>query len=213
MSWFYYAGRVGMKILLHLLTDYQVRGRENVPGRGPVLVVANHLNMADPPLLGVSLGRRTVFMAKEELFRSRLSGYFIRSFGAFPVHRGRIPVKAFRQASEALAGGLALVMFPEGARSKDARLQRAYPGPALIAFDNNVPVLPVGITGTEKIAGKSWILRRPRIMVNIGRAFYPPPNSNKMTKEELSHFTDSIMEHIAELLPPEYRGNDTGKEN
>ena len=213
MPWFYYVGRVMMRILLLLLTDWQVRGSENVPRQGPLLVVANHLNLADPPLLGVSLGRKAIFMAKEELFRSRFSGYFIRSFGAFPVHRGRVDKKAFRQANQILAEGLALLMFPEGTRSKNAQLQPAFPGSALIARSNSTPILPVGITGTENIKGVAWLLRRPQITVNIGQPFYPPPHSSELTKVKLAELTNSIMEHIAELLPPKYRGNYTGKRN
>ncbi len=206
MSWFYYMGRVMVKVLL-LLTRCQVRGRENVPSQGPLLIVANHLNLADPPLLSVSISRKVVFMAKEELFRSRFSSYFIRGFGAFPVHRGRLDRKALRQADRIFDDGLALIMFPEGTRSKNAQLQPAFSGSALIASHSRVPILPVGIIGTEKIKGVFWMLRRPQITVNIGCPFYPPPVSSRLTKVELAEFTNSIMRHIAELLPVEYRGN------
>ena len=207
MPWFYYVGRVMMRILLFCLVHWQVKGRDNVPAQGPVLVVANHLNLVDPPLLGVSLGRNVLFMAKEELFRSRFSGYFIRNFGAFPIHRGRLDRQALRQANEVLARGLALLMFPEGKRSKDTKLQPAFPGTALIALRSGTPILPVGITGTEKIKGSAWLLRRPRITVTVGHPFYLPPVSSKLTKMELAECTNLIMEHIAALLPSEYRGN------
>ena len=148
MPWFYYVGRLMVRILLLLLTRWQVKGRENIPNQGPVLVVANHLSLADPPLLGVSLGRKAIFMAKKELFRFRFIGYFIGGFGAFPVHRGQLDRKALRQAGQVLAQGLALVMFPEGMRSRSGRLRPAFPGSALIALRSGVPILPVGITGT-----------------------------------------------------------------
>ena len=190
-----------------LLTRWRVRGRENVPSQGPVLVVANHLNLADPPLVGVSLGRKVIFMAKKELFRFRFIGYFIGGFGAFPVHRGKLDRKALYQAEQVLANGLALVMFPEATRSKNAQLQPAFPGSALIALRSGAPILPVGITGTERIKGVAWLLRRPEIIVNIGQPFYLPPASSKLTKVKLTELTNYIMERIAELLPQEYRGN------
>lgn len=207
MSWFYYVGRFLMRLLLLLLTRWRVRGRDNIPGEGSLLIVANHINLADPPLLGVSLSRKVVFMAKEELFRSRFSGYFVRSFGAFPVHRGQMDREALRQAKRVLADGLALVMFPEAARSKNAQLQPAFPGSALIALRGGAPILPVGITGTEKIEGVAWILRRPVITVNIGHPFCLPPVNSRLTKVEMAELTNFIMGRIAELLPPEYRGN------
>jgi 1-acyl-sn-glycerol-3-phosphate acyltransferase len=71
---------------------------------------------------------------------------------------------------------------------------------------SGVPVIPVGITGTEKIKGLGWIFHRPRITVNIGRPFSPPQVNGRLTKAELTELTDSIMERIAELLPAEYRG-------
>ena len=196
-----------VRMLLLLLTRWRVKGRENVPSQGPLLVVANHLNLADPPLLAVSLGRKAIFMAKEELFRFRLSGYFIHGFGAFPVHRRQLDRKALRQAGQVLGEGLALVMFPEATRSKSAQLQPAFSGSALIALRSGVPILPIGITGTERIKGVAWLLHRPEITVNIGHPFHLPPASSKLTKVELTKLTNYMMGRIAELLPPEYRGD------
>jgi len=152
-------------------------------------------------------------MAKEELFRFRFIGYFIRGFGAFPVHRGQLDRKALRQADQLLANGMALVTFPEGTRSKSGQLQPAFSGSALIALRSGVPILPVGISGTERIKGVAWLLRRPRITVNIGQPFHLPLASSKLTKVELVRLTNYMMGRIAELLPQEYRGNYTEQGN
>lgn len=176
-----------------------------------MIVVANHLNLADPPVLGASLGRKVVFMAKRELFHSRVSSYFVRGLGAFPAQRGQLVREALRQANQVLANSLALVVFPEGSRSKNAQLQSAFPGSALIALRNGISILPVGITGTEKIRGAAWFLRRPKITVNIGCPFSLPLVGSKLTKAELTELTNYIMGRIAELLPLEYRGNYVGR--
>ena len=212
MPWFYYVARAILKVLFFSLTSCQVKGKENIPDQGPVLVVANHLNLADPPLVGISLGRKVIFMAKKELFRSRFLSYFIRSFGSFPVSRKQTDRQAIRQAKQVLAEGLVLAMFPEGKRSRDAQLQPALSGSALIAYHSGAPILPVGITGTEKLKGIAWVLHRPQIKVNIGHPFYLPPINGRLTKDELARLTSYMMEHIAELLPQEYRGNYARKE-
>ncbi len=206
MRWFYHVGRLTVRVTLLLFTRWQVKGKKNIPSEGPLLVVANHLHLADPPLVSVSLNRKAMFMAKEELFRSRFTNYFISGFGAFPVHRGQLDRKALRQAEKFLAEGWALVMFPEATRSKDAHLQPAFPGSALIALRSGAPILPIGITGTERIRGLSWILRRPQLTVNIGHPFHLPSVNGKVSKAELAELTNNIMQHIAELLPVEYRG-------
>ena len=210
MHWVYYAGRWATKIVLLLLTRWQVTGKENIPGHGPLLIVANHLNLADPPILGASIRRKMVFMAKEELFQTRISSYFVRNYGAFPVRRGGLNRKTLKDAEQHLAQGLALVMFPEGRRSKDCQLQPAFPGTALLASRIGAPILPIGISGTEKIRGLGWCLHRPKISINIGTPFQPPAN-NKLDRTDLVKLTNSIMEHIAALLPQEYGGSYTGE--
>ena len=207
MPWFYYVSRVIVRILFFLLTRCQVKGRENLPMQGPLLIVANHLSLADPPLINVSLDRKMMFMAKKQLFRFRLIGYLVRGFGAFPVHRGQLDRQALRQTYQVLADGLALIMFPEGMRSRNGQLRPAFFGAALIASRSGAPILPVGISGTEKLERLSWLWRRPQITVNIGRPFYLPPPRSKLTRGELTELTHSIMQHIAELLPQEYRGD------
>ncbi|MFC1906348.1 lysophospholipid acyltransferase family protein [Chloroflexota bacterium] len=211
MPWFYYVIVVIVRVLLKLLTRCQVKGIENVPSQGPLLIVANHLSLADPPILGISLNRKVIFMAKKELFRTRVIGYFWASLGTFPVYRGQPDRQAMRQAYQVLADGLALVIFPEGTRSCSSRLQPAFSGPALIALRSGAPILPVGFIGTERIRGITWLLRRPKIMVNIGHPFYLPPVNSRLTKAQLAELTNSIMEHIAELLPLEYRGDYAGQ--
>jgi 1-acyl-sn-glycerol-3-phosphate acyltransferase len=211
LPWFYYIARGLLIGAFKLFTRWQVKGKENVPEEGPVLLVANHLNLADPPLLGVSLKRRIIFMAKEELFRSRLSAYFLGGFGSFPVHRGKLDRQALRSSQQVLADGQILVMFPEASRSRSARLKKALPGSALIACRSGVPILPVGIIGTEQLKGVSFLFRRPRVTINIGQPFSLPPVEGKLTREKLVEYTDLIMRRIAELLPPKYRGVYAGK--
>jgi 1-acyl-sn-glycerol-3-phosphate acyltransferase len=154
-----------------------------------------------------------MFMAKEELFRSKFFGYFIDGFGAFPVHRNQADRKALTQALGVLANGLALVMFPEATRSVNAQLQPAFSGAALIAIHSGAPILPVGIAGTEKMKGKTWPLHRPRITVNIGKPFHLPSINGKATGAELSRLTDFIMEHVAEQLPAQYHGHYVKQKN
>ena len=214
MPWFYYLGTTLMKFLLLLLTRWRVKGEENVPAQGPVIIVSNHLNLIDPPLLSASIPRRIVFMAKEELFHSLLLGPLARGWRAFPVRRGGLDREALRQAEQVLGEGLALGMFPEGVRSATAQLQSAYAGASLVALGSGAPVLPVGITGTEKIKSLFALLRRPEVRVNIGEPLHLPPVEGQLSRAQLASATDFIMARIAELLPQSYRGvyGEGGKE-
>lgn len=196
------------RVIFSLFTHQHVQGKENVPEHGPVVVVANHLSYADQYLLITAIKREMIFMAKEDLFRNRVMRFLIEAFGAIPVRRGAMNWGALKQVHQVLDDGLAMFMFPEGSRSKNAQLQSAFPGSALIALHNDAPVLPVGISGIE-VAEKGflWVMfHRPRVAVNIGRPFYLPTPGGRLDKKQLKDLSDDIMEHIAELLPPEYRG-------
>jgi 1-acyl-sn-glycerol-3-phosphate acyltransferase len=205
MHWVYYLGRFLSRVILFLLSRWQVKGRENIPAQGPLLIVCNHLHVVDPPIIAVSVRLKTVLMAKEELFRHWFTRFFVQNFGSFPVRRRGADREALRQAEHWLKQGVSLIMFPEGKRSSSIQLQPAFHGSALLASRLGIPILPVGITGTEKLRKPTWWLCRPRITVNIGQPFYLPPD-NKLTRAKLSQLTNYTMEHIAKLLPPEYRG-------
>jgi 1-acyl-sn-glycerol-3-phosphate acyltransferase len=97
-------------------------------------------------------------------------------------------------------------MFPEGTRSHDGKLRKGKPGSAVIASKTDVPLLPVGIVGTDKIKGISWLWKRPRIVVNIGKPFKLPPATGNMSKSQMQLLTTQLMKEIAALLPPEYQG-------
>ena len=206
MTFFYYLERAIVKCLFGLLTRRRVKGKEHVPPEGSLIVVSNHLNLADPPLLAASIPRRIVFMAKEESFRDPIQGPLVRGFRAFPVRRGGLDRQALRAALRVLDDGLALGMFPEGTRSADARLQEGRSGSALIALRSGSPILPVGVTGTEGLLGPALLFGRRRITVNIGEPFTLPPVEGRLTKTELANATHVIMGRVAELLPETYRG-------
>ena len=189
-------------LLANLTLRVEVRGKENVPDSGALIVTANHIGWVDPPLLRWVIGRRTRYMAKIELFSWTISGLAVRLFDAFPVRRGGSDRVALRRALRLLDDGEVLGMFPEGTRSRSLKLAKGHPGIAMVGLRSGAPVLPVGITGTNRML--KWpdlILRNRRVVFNIGEPFV-------LSKGEISHeeATRSVMLKIAGLLPGEMRG-------
>jgi 1-acyl-sn-glycerol-3-phosphate acyltransferase len=194
-----------LRLVVLIFGRYEVEGAERVPRQGGLIVVSNHLNLADPPLLGSAIPRRIRFMAKQELFDARPGGFFIRWFGAFPVRRFEGDLQALRTAQQMLRDGGVIGMFPEGHRSRGRGLQEPFPGTALIALRTGATVLPVAITGTEAITSPLVLLKNPRLRVVIGEPFTLPP-LRRINSEAARAGTEEIMRRIAALLPPKYRG-------
>jgi 1-acyl-sn-glycerol-3-phosphate acyltransferase len=195
--------------LLKICFSWKVEGRENVPSTGPLILVANHVHVLDPILLVFTLPRWITFVAKEELFRSLFLRFWLRWAGSLPLRRdGKVREKQriLESAREALGEGSILGMFPEGARSHDGKLRKGKPGSAVIASKTNVPLLPVGVVGTDKIHGISWLWKRPPIVVKIGKPFKLPPTNNKISRAQMQLLTTQLMGEIAALLPLEYQG-------
>jgi 1-acyl-sn-glycerol-3-phosphate acyltransferase len=207
MHWVYYFGRILIRVLAFFVASWRIEGRGNIPERGPVLIVCNHLHLADPPIVAASIPLKCVFMAKDDLWQSKWSRFWVEHFGAFPVRRGGVDREAIRHAENWTNRGVSIIMFPEGTRSKNARMQAGLPGSALLASRLGIPILPVSISGTEKLKNLKWcVLHHPKITVTIGHPFRLPPSDGKLTKEVRYQLTTSIMEQIAGLLPSEYHG-------
>jgi 1-acyl-sn-glycerol-3-phosphate acyltransferase len=185
-----------------------VEGLENVPRHGGLLVVSNHVGTIDPPLIGAYLPRHDVyFMAKSEYFEHRLGRIIITGYHAFPVVRGTADRTALRHALSLMAEGHVVVLYPEGHRSPDGVLQRPHPGAGFLARAAGVPILPVGIWGTERVLPIGSIRpRRAPVHLRFGRAVPLPaedPDGPRRTNQQIS---DLLMQRIAEVLPASRRG-------
>lgn len=201
---FYTFAVVGLNVILRILARVEVVGREHVPPTGPLVVVANHTHFVDPPVMGMSLGRKVLLMAKQELFRVPVIGWIVTHYDAFPVRRGEADRQAMRWALQALEMGQAVGMFPEGTRSRTGEMRSAYPGAALIAVRSGAPVLPIGIDGTDRILPALRRGRRATVRVVYGPTF--TLQFDEKASGRLDRATEQMMRRVAELLPEWRRG-------
>jgi 1-acyl-sn-glycerol-3-phosphate acyltransferase len=138
-----------MGIPARLVTRARAYGREHVPREGGVVLAANHLHWIDVPLLGALSPRNLDFVAKVEALKLPGFGAFIRSFGTIAVRRGESDREAVRQMRQAARDGRALGVFVEGTRQRTGRPGTAQPGAAMVAIQEDVPVVPAAIYGTQ----------------------------------------------------------------
>ena len=195
------------RLLIPLLFRVQIKGLENFPLRGPVIMMINHINFSDVAVLSVVMPRHPIGLAKEELLRDPLLGPIIRAYGAIPVRRGEVDRQALRRSQQLLAEGKHVLMVaPEGHRSGDGRLQRAHGGIAFLAVRSDAVVIPVVVTGVEHIWRNVARLRRTAMDVVVGRPFRFSKRDGKTGRDVLRLMTTEAMYQLALLCPSEYRG-------
>jgi 1-acyl-sn-glycerol-3-phosphate acyltransferase len=149
-------GRMTIQPLVKLVVPIRTYGVERVPATGGIVLAFNHFHWIDPPVFGAVSPRTVYFMAKVEAHRVPGLGQLIRSFGTISVRRGESDREAVRQMREAVRAGHALGLFVEGTRQRDGRLGRVQPGAAMVALQEDVPVVPVAIHGTETWRPGNW---------------------------------------------------------
>lgn len=151
------------------LMGWKIRGIENLPQEGPVILAINHVSLWDPVVVASSIPRQVSYMAKEELFSIPLLGAIIGRLGAFPVKRGQGDMSAIRQSLKVLKDQKVLGLFPEGTRSKTGELQKGLPGIALLMEKGKATVVPIKVSGTKNLLTKGW----GKIEVVIGSPLTP----------------------------------------
>jgi 1-acyl-sn-glycerol-3-phosphate acyltransferase len=186
--------------LMRLLFRVEGRGTEHVPVEGPVLIVANHSSVLDPPLVGGMCPRQLTFLAKAELFRIPGFGGLIRRLGARPLRREGADPSALRTARRVLAEGRALLVFPEGTRGEEGRLREAKPGAALLAVQSGATVVPVYVSGSGRAWPRGRRLPRPaKVMVTFGAPLRFQQATGADRKAQYETASRQMMAAIAEL--------------
>ena len=190
-----------------LLSRRVLLGLENIPPSGPYILVVNHLSYLDLPFVFGVLGGANVTGWAAEKYQSHLFiGPLLKLAGGIFIQRGQVDRHAIAQAVAWLQRGNIFGMAPEGTRSKTKKLARAKTGAAYLAHEAAVPLIPVGIYGTERV-WESWRrLRRPLFTMRVGKPFMLEPIDPKHRHSRLRADTDEIMCRIAALIPSHYHG-------
>ncbi len=193
--------------LLFLFGKLTVRGRENVPQKGPYIFAINHMSKADPPLILLSWPDEGIrFFAGEKWEKHLIFGPLMKYSGAIYINRGEVDRKALRAALDALRRGAVFGLAPEGTRSRVGALIKARDGAAYLASRAKVPIVPVGLVNTDQLGSNMAHLRRTKLETRIGEPFYLPETAGRPKGKELAAYTHLIMVQIAALLPERYWG-------
>lgn len=185
----------------------QVTGLENIPAASPCVLIFNHLSNFDPPLIFSVLRRTDVTGLLASEYRERLFHRLALEWvGALWIRRGASDRAALKAAMKLLDYGWIVGIAPEGRRSPTKSLIAAKRGPAFLASYANVPVLPVGVTGTERIGWSLKRLRRAPVTLRFGKPFQLPPLEGANHRQQLQANTETMMCQLAALVPPAYRG-------
>jgi 1-acyl-sn-glycerol-3-phosphate acyltransferase len=208
----YYIIRAIIRLLLPLQVRVRAYHAERCPRSGPLIIVANHLGLLDPLIIGTRVRRPMRILAKSEVFEWFVLGGLSRAAGVVPVRRGASDREALQVLSRALAKGDCIQLMPEGTYPKaplPAAMLRAKTGAAYLAVRTRAQVLPVAIIGTEltwnaKRGWRPW--HRPHVTLTFGEAYLPVVPQGVSTKEAYQAVADEMGLRIAAMLPQAYRG-------
>jgi 1-acyl-sn-glycerol-3-phosphate acyltransferase len=209
MNLSYRLGWTFFRLMYSTYFRWQVFNPERVPLIGGVILASNHASFLDPPLVGSALKRDINYLARESLFRYPGIGALLRSWNSVPVDREGGGARGLKNILDRLLGGGGIILFPEGTRSQDGKLQPARSGIGLTVIKSIAPVVPVRVFGTFEAYGRNQKIPLPRrVAVKYGK----PMNFEKLRaeaktcgkarlKEIYQQIADEIMTAIAKLEP------------
>ena len=192
--WILYAiARFGMGL--------RIEGRQNVPRTGALIVAPNHLSNIDPPLVGVGVGVRELhFLARHDLFEGmKFFAWLIRNLNAIPLKKGKVSLEAFRGVIDILKRDEAVVIFPEGTRSRTGRLQEPQIGLGYLAMKSGARILPTYLEGTnERVI--DLVMRRRPLLVRFAQPLDPMKIAeNAQRRERYRRISEEVMNSIIAL--------------
>jgi len=180
---------------------------QRVPPCGPLILVANHINFLEVPIMFTHLQPRPVTgFAKAETWNNPAMGALFNLWGAIPLKRGEADMVAIRRGLEVLGDGKILAVAPEGTRSGNGQLQKGHPGVVMLASRSGAPLLPVIYYGGEGFRRNLTRLRRTDFHIIVGQQFSLNVQNAVLSREVRQQITDEIMYQLAALLPIPYRG-------
>jgi len=192
-----------------LLTDLEIIGAENFPTTGPMIVVGNHFSFIDPvAFVRVSPVPIDFIGGAVNPHAPKIVTWIPRLWGFLPVYRGTGSRFALREAEKVLNKDGILGIFPEAGNWANV-LRPPRPGAAFIAAQTGAPILPIGLSGMEEVFPALGKFRRAKVTINVGKPFGPfkVEGKGRERRQRLNAIGDEIMQHIAELIPPERRGH------
>ena len=210
-------GRLLMRSVLRVLARQvfrtlgwiRVTGKENIPSDQPYVVAINHISIFDPPFAMAFWPTILEAVGAVDVFDKPFQGELLKIYRVIPVHRGEYDRALIVNILSMLRSGFPLLIAPEGGRSHATAMRRAKAGIGYILDEARVPVLPVGIVGTTGDFMKDGFTRkRHTLELRIGKPFTLPPIEGRGEERRAArqNNADLVMQHIAGLLPPEYRG-------
>lgn len=188
--------------LCRVVFRVRVSGTENVPKSGAYIVAPTHRSNLDTPFAAFVTTRRIRFMAKKELFKHPFGAKVFTALGGVPVERGSPNARAALKATQsALMDGEPVAVFPEGTRRHGREVTDLFDGTAYLAVKLGIPIVPVGIGGSEEIlASGKKLPRLRRVAVVVGRPIYPPPDAKTRKRSDLVAVTAELQVELQRLF-------------